>query len=559
MKRFLCILMCLMLAAPAALAIETTTPTKKFRQQFITGGNGLRGTVSLSVSGAADWVEVLLPFTATKLQLRAIGEKQGDMSAVVSDDDDWQVKLYANDAQSNPRATTYIYGGPEAIYAQSELLPDVLLTLPVKNVHLPYQLVDGEMFSMLNSFDPLGLMNSHDGGNTQAYSAITQLMQIDDADWEANWEPVLSKYYTELDMWLSAYGTAPVVSGSTGSLTMNASYSIPAEDLKAEAKYIIGLMIYDTELQNLLLPYVTAEQRALYLNPSLVYFYEYCIDAAPLNGTIQLNREMTAKGETIGMSVSLPLPGMPEELTQPIGEMIAEIFSLPYTDILSDLTSISFGQSGGDVSVSVSSPKRTISFIIDENASNAETVHWEGFVRITPAVGNDEPPLSAAFTYKTSHRIWEDEEYAIHEDFSYLLSAEPDLSLMDEDDPFRSTYVDFPALSLEAGFNYLLQTDRANRPVQLEMTLNAQLPDAKLGLTANLRTAERWEHELLPMTGAENLLAMSDARVEELLKLLTTNAIQTMSTLNADTAIVALEPVATPEPASAPTAVPPVQ
>ena len=75
MKRFLCILLCLLLAAPAAMA-DTYTPTKLFRQQFVTGGNDLRGTVSLTVSGVAEWLDVLMPFTASKLQVRIIGERQ---------------------------------------------------------------------------------------------------------------------------------------------------------------------------------------------------------------------------------------------------------------------------------------------------------------------------------------------------------------------------------------------------------------------------------------------------------------------------------------------------
>jgi len=560
MKRFLCIMMCLVMIVPAAIAVETTTPTRKFRQQFITGGNGLRGSVSLSVSGVAEWVEVLLPFTATKLQLRAIGEKQGEETAVVTDDDDWQIKLYATDAQDQEHAVSYLYGGPEGMHFQSELLPDVLLTLLVKDVHVPYQLVDGEFFSMVMSMDPMGLMSGEAGENAKIYDAIAQLMQIDEKDWREKWEPVLEKYDTELDMWLSAYGKTPVIGGSTGNLTMQSTYTIPVKDLKEEAKYIIGLMIYDTELQNLLIPYVTPEQRALYLNPSLVYFYEYCIDAIPLSGNISLQREVTAMGETIGMTISLPLPPLPEELTKPAGEALATLFGLPYADLLTDLQSVSYHQAGGDVSISVSSPKRTISFIIDEVASNAETEHWDGFIRITSAAGNNEPPLSAAFTYKSSRKLWEDEEYAIHEDYSYKVSLEPDLSLMAEDDPFRSSYLDFSPVSLDTTFNYLLQTDRPNRPVRLEITMAAQLPDAEVSISANLRTAERWAHEILPDIGGENILTLSDERVEALLKQLTKNASETMSHLVTTPAIVAAPAAeASAAPVSAPTAVPPIQ
>ena len=87
------LMMCLMLLIPAAMA-EEMTPTKRFRQQFVVGGNGMRGTVALTASGVAEWLNILMPFTAAKLQVRAIGEAQGDLSDMVTDDDDWQIKFY---------------------------------------------------------------------------------------------------------------------------------------------------------------------------------------------------------------------------------------------------------------------------------------------------------------------------------------------------------------------------------------------------------------------------------------------------------------------------------
>lgn len=558
MKRFLCILICLMLVVPAAMA-ESYTPTKLFRQQFITGGNGLRGTVSLTASGVAEWVELLLPFTASDLQVRIIGEKQGAETSLVSDDDDWQMKLYAKDAQGEQKAVTWLYGGPEAVYLQSELLPDTLLTLPVKGVHIPYQLTDGDLTGLLTGFDPLSLLRGDQEGNATAYSALSELTQMSEEEWAEKWEPVLEKYYTMLDMWLAEYASATVVSGSVGSMTMRTSYDIPAEDVKAEAKALIGQMVYDYDLQNLLAPYFTAEQRSLYLNPALVYFYEFCIDAVPLQGSIILEREMSAMGETISMNVSMPLPQLPAELTAPLGEMLAEMFALPCKDIFAGLERISISQSGGDVSLSVSSPQRTISFIIDESAENAETVHWEGFVRITPAVSSDEPPLSAAFTYKSSRKLWEDEEYNTHEDFSWLLSVAPDLSLMEEDDPFRSRYVDFPALSLSAEIGYI-KSYKANAPVQLTIEAHAVLPEAEVGLSASLKVAERWEHEAMPTSGAENLMTMSAERIEAVRSTIITNAVKTMSTMNAvpEATETATEPAATETPAVEETPVPPM-
>lgn len=530
MKRFLCILLCLLLAAPAAMA-DTYTPTKLFRQQFVTGGNGLRGTVSLTVSGVAEWLDVLMPFTASKLQVRIIGERQGGESALVADDEDWQAKLYVKDDAGAQRAVTWIYGGPDGLCIQSELLPDTLLTLPVKNVNLPYQLTDGELLPLLSAFDPMGLMQPDESANAEAYSALAAMTKISEAEWDEEWAPVLEKYDTEMDMWLAKYASPTILSGSVGDMTLRTAYEIPADAVKAQAKYIISVMMYDYDLQTLLIPYFTDEQRSLYLNPAMIWFYEHCIDAVPLEGSILLEREMTLLGETTAMSISLPLPPLPEELTAPIGEAAANLFALPYQDVLAGVERISIKQAEGDVSVSLTSPQRTISLVLDELTENAESVQRQGFLRITPAVDSEDPPLSAAFTCKSSRKLWEDEDYSTHEDFAWMLAIEPDLSLMAEDDPFRSRYVDFTPVSFAASVGYT-KKDKESSPVQLAIEMSAVLPDAEIALTASLKVAERWAHEVLPAGDGEDLWAMTDTRRAELRETLIRNAITTMTTLD---------------------------
>jgi len=530
MKRFLCILLCLLLAMPAALA-ETYTPGQIFRRQFITGGNGLRGNVSLTVSGVAEWLDVLMPFTATKLRMRVIGKPQGDESDLLKDDENWQVQMYVRDSNDELRGITWLYGDPAGIYLQSELLPDTLLSLPVKDVNLPYQLADGEFLPLLIAFDALGLANADESANAEVYSALGGLTKISGEDFNESWEPVLDKYDTEIDMWLARYASPTVLSGSVGDMTLRTTYDIPAEDVKAQAKYIISVMMYDYDLQTLLIPYVTDEQRSLYLNPAMIWFYEHCIDVIPLTGSILLEREMTLLGETTAMTISLPLPPLPEELTAPIGEAAANLFGLPYQDVFSGMDRISIRQTEGELSVSLTSPARTISLIVDEAEESEESTAWNGFLRVTPAVNSEDPPLSAAFTCKSGHSIWQDEDYSTHEDLMWSLSIEPDLSQMAEDDPFHSRYVDFTPVAFSANIGYL-KKDKPDSPVQLSLDVKAVLSDAEIGLTGKLKTEERWDHEVLPITGMEDLSGMPEARLMELKETLIRNTVTIMTTLD---------------------------
>ncbi len=532
MKKFLCLLLCLVLFASTAFAVEMPVP-RKFRNQVITGGSGVKGTLSLTASGAAEWLEYLLPFTAAEFQVRLIGQAHGKYTESNTDDDAWQLRLYAEDAQGEAQATTRVYGDPSGIYLTSELLPDTLLRLPVSELQLPYALLDSDYLGLLTAFDPFGLMDLEKPGNPAAYSAVSGLMQIPEAEWAEKWAPVLEKYDAEMEMWLAGYAAEPVVSGGTGAMTVKTTYRIPGANLKAQAKTVIGMMLYDPELLALLEGYFTPEQKALYLNPELAYFYEYCIDALPLEGDVLLGSEMSALGESVGMTVSLPVPELPEELTAPAGEFLARWLNLPYQDLLSDIDRVSYVRSAGDVTINAASAARTVSVVFTDGSETADAANITGYVRIDPAAGSTEAPLAASFAFKTSHTVTDEESGARHDDTTLAMSIAPDLTLLDEDDPFRSSYIDFAPLGLEIALEYFTRTPQAeNTATRLEIALKLQLPDAEVGLEADLRTASSWALENLLTVGAEDVLTLTEDRKATLLEMLRSNAIGAMVQLN---------------------------
>lgn len=560
MKRILCLALCLMLALPAALAETADTLPKKFARQ-LTGGNGIRGKLSLTASGVADWLNVLLPFTAADIQIRAIGEKQGDMSADVDDDDDWQIKLYVEDSEGQEAGTTWLYGDPNGMYFQSELLPGTHLMLPVEQVNLLYQIFKGEYTELFFAFDPMGMKEPGANGNVSAYQPVADMLGIPAEEWEASWMPVLEKYLLQLDLWLASYGDSAFETGDSGSMTMSATYTIPADALKKEAKYIIGQMLYDTELQNLLLPYVTMEQRITYLNSSMLYFYEACIDQLPLEGDIVLSREMSGLGENVSMSVELPLPALPDTLTAPIGEVAAAAFELPYNDLLAGMKRVAFTQKDNERTITIMGDKRTITLTAMESMPDEYTTVASGALRIMPNIGVDENSLSAVYSCTHSHNIWQDENYLDHDKTAFQLKVEPDLSMLSEDDPFRNTYVNFAPISLDLSVDYRNNSYQENSAVQVNVDAAAKLPDAEVAMALVMRITTKIPMNTLPTAGAEDFGTLTEERKAALLDTLTANAVQTMANLNAvpeATVVPAADPVETEEaPAAEPTTVPP--
>lgn len=565
MKKFLCIVLSAMLLFSFAAAETADTLQKKFVRQ-LTAGYGVRGYASIRAFGAAEWLNMLLPFTATDVQIRAIGEMQRDMSENVMDDDDWQIKLFAENSAGQEVGTTWIFGDPAGMYFQSELLPGETLSVPVEQIHLLYQLFKGEYADIFFAFDPYALKEPGANGNVSAYGAVAELLGIEEEVWENEWFPVLEKYLLHLDLWLSSYGDPSFVTGESGSLTMEATYTIPAADLKAEAKYIIGQMLFDNDFQNLMLPYVTMEQRVTYLNPGMVYFYEACIDALPLEGDVVLSREMSSQGDIVSTKVVLPIPPLPETLTIPIGEAVAKMLELPYDDLLAGMNLLTIIQAGGEKSLMLSGEKRLVEVKALETPVDEHTIGLDGTLRIMPNVGVDENTVSAAFSYSYGNRVWQDENYLDHDTTTFDFSIEPDLDMLSEDDPFRNAYVDFAPLALNYTVDYRNNPYQENSAVQINIDGKAKLPDAELNLEMVLRITTKLAMTQLSAEGAKSLLNMTDADCAEILTTMTTNAVNMMANLGASVSAEVPEaaPTAVPteapadDPVAEPTAVPPM-
>ena len=533
MKRLFALVFALMLIVSTAVA-ETADSLHKLFVRQLTGGNGFRGYISLTASGVAEWLNYLMPFTASDIQIRGIGEKQGDLSADILDDDEWQVRFYTKNADGREVGTTWLYGDPDGIYFDSELLPGTKLRFPTKGLHLMYQLFQGAFDDLFFAYDPLSLMERSENGTVAAYDAIADMMGISAKEWEDEWFPVLEEYFLHLDLWLNSYGDPAFLTGETGALKMSATYKIPVDDLKREAKYIIGQMLFDNELQNLLAPLVSTEQRITYLNPTMVYFYEACIDALPLEGEITLAREMSASGEITSTMISLPIPQLPSKVVEAVSQTAKEIFGLPYDDMLANIKQLIYVTNGNHKSITLNGTKRNIT--IDANAACDESGLNElaGTIRITPEIGVDENAFLASFNCTYGNRNWQDENYLSHEQTSFAISFDPHLEALSADDPFRGAYVDFSPVSLALVLEYRNNTFQQGSPAQLNFSATSQVRDAQFQLEGVLRITTQLQFSALETEPVVDIDSLSVDDKRRLLDQFHENAVHMMANLNAE-------------------------
>ncbi|MCH5285907.1 MAG: hypothetical protein J1E43_00660 [Christensenellaceae bacterium] len=499
--RILCLLLCLLLTCSTALAASYTLPEKINRQ--ISSGSGVKGAVTLAVAGGSEWLDLLLPFTGSDLQIRYIVK-----------DNQFQGQLYALDDQDQQRALTQVYGDGEHIYLRSDLLPDTMLSLPAGS---------GLMDALFGSED----------GNPTYYSVVRALLSVPDEKWESDWAPVLEPYEAALEQWLTDFASEPSITQTdNGTSSMTLRYTIPADALKSAMKDLMRQFLQDSALMDLVLPLLSEAQQAAYMNPAISYFYDAVIDALPLQGELTMTRVLSTRGDVLESTLVMPLP-----------------------DNQNGWSTLTCAMTDRETTLTLTGPEQSVTLITKETAVMSDRTTWDGIFRYLPAEGT---PISASFSLIKQFSSYTDEaEGRAHEITNWSLTAKPDLSHLAQNDPARATYAEFEDIVISLSTHFYSR-EHLNDPTTLEATLSAQLPSLSLDMAMALRTTSPWVLSDLPTTDGELLLELTPERVAELLAGFSRNAALTMTSLTEQTTA---EPETETETESSaePTLVPPAQ
>lgn len=471
MKRFWCLMVCLMLALTSvcALAAEEYTLPEKLQMQ-IEFGNGVKGAVMLTASGEGVLTQALSALNGTEIQIRGI-----------SLDGTYQTSLYVLDGEEQV-GLTQLYGDGENLYLRSELLPDLVLRYPLGEDWLER------------------LMGRTEEDNPTWYSAAANLLSLTDAEWEETWAPALQPYTTALEMWLSAYASEPVVNqGEQGETLMTVRYAVPAEDVKAELKALLAQALADETLMTLLRAQVTEEQAALYLTPGLLYYYEAVIDALPLGGEITMERDLSTRGETISTDVCLPLPA---------GSLWQEM---------------SLEQNGGDTTLTLTGDASSLTVVLKTASSTESSARYAGLVRVEPEEGQG---FAAEFTLKKvfSHTV--DDDTREHDVTTWTLDVAMDESVAGDGD-----YMTFEPVQASLMTHFHSKNAKRNATT-LEVTASLIQGTESLALAGSIKTASPWVLDQLPTEGAEDLTAMTDSYRGEILGMMWSNLQSALSALH---------------------------
>lgn len=444
MKRWICLLLTLSMAFvwSAGYAAHYDTLAEKLSRQ-LEKGSGLRGVIGLSVDGEADWVQLLKPLSGRQLSLRGI-VADGSLS----------YQLYAEEEDDTRFGVTELYGDHQTVYLTSDLLIDTVLSFPNR----------GDLFS---TFATIG------NENPAVYSTILALLQMKQSDWNDSWMQLLIPYEEQLDAWIEQYVSEPVILKEDGISTVQLTYTLTPEVVKQEMKALLHLALRDQALLFVFADVMTEEQQAVYLNPANGWYYDLLIDALPLEEDLIYVQCLSALGEKLSTSFTMPL---------------------------SDATwhKLCIETEGNDeiVSLSLISTDQTIRLTYQQPSNDVIV----GEIRTESA----EQKLGASFSLEKTSDSYTDEEIRNHEVTEWTLYAEP-LPDLEEFQPFSA--------QLRSHF-YSKPAD--TQATTMEQTLTIMLPDGTLQLAGRFRSTTPWVIEPLSNTsGAKDLAAMTkEERVE---------------------------------------------
>ena len=279
MKKRLAVIIAIILTliVSSSYAAYNTLPEKMYKQLAI--GSGLRGTVSIHAEGEKFNTPFLRTVSGAEFTLR------GEISVP---ENDLYFYLFQDD-EGNQSAMSELYRKEGVYYFRSDMVQGKTLVFPT-----PVQ--------YLESLFPVK------GENISPAVFIMNIVSLPENDVKQNWDPVLTKYQNELEMWLAGYTVnAETVKQENGVSALVFSYEIPMSDVNTQIIQLFSELTTDPEVIALLDTVMTQEEKDLYLNNNLLYYYSEALKSIDAESTLKMNKRVSALGEVLGFKLELPL------------------------------------------------------------------------------------------------------------------------------------------------------------------------------------------------------------------------------------------------------------
>ena len=465
MKKVVCLLLCVILTGISAVsfaAVSYSLPEKMQKQLEI--GSGLKGTVTLHSEGNSPVVLALHPFQDVELQFRSL--RSGNQM---------HAYLYQAGENEEQKGLTEFFNDGNNLYFRSDLLQDNVLTLPAVD-----QMID--------------LMRSPEGGNPSAASMLYRWAQLSGEKRDSLLNGVMEVLSSPLEIWLAQYATASEVHTlENGTSAVDLNYTIPMADLKTEMVELYALLLQRSEGQALMDALMSEEQRKVYANENLLYYYREALDAMNNDYDIAYSRTVSTLGQTISSSLELPLDSE---------KMNCQALLIENANGLTSYT-----LRGEDQLI-------TIKIAGDLNLQEIDSFSVWIETRPNPASENQDPAAYHALRADLKHSVelTSDEESRDHQREVWHFHTERDVSRL-TDPENADLYPEETPLDLDLNLHYFSRYSQSS-PTTLEFQLKYDADQLNLTLSGQLKTASPWVFTPFKTDNAVNLMQMTSQERE---------------------------------------------
>ncbi len=450
MKRILTMVICLvmMFAAVSAIADDDIPLATKLQRQMQHDGNGVKG--QLTITADADASEYPFINAFQNAEFRILRNAYGDL---------WHLVIYQAEMDETGKKEirqfnkSEIYRGEQSLFFRSDFLPNEVFQLPEEiSMILPEGMTKGENPSLNPVF--LSLLNMNE---------VTSQKQ----------DAAIEKYSKMLEKWIDGFQEIPEqIRNEDGSMLMKMSCIVPAEEVCREIAEIVTTAAADPEMDGYFSQIMTDEQKAVYLNPDLGYYYMEALAGSAITGDVRYTRMKTALGQTVS-----------KELILPINPDITgyEILKIKNSGERSNW--ILQGEKG---IIQLNLPEN-----IEKILEGAEYQFSASYLRVSNDRNSEEANLAIRMEIKKTSEIrYDSEDEMNHEISTYSAVLRRDTSSLPEG--VEDTDIDpYEDLSAELVLHYSGKKG-PNASTRLEIGLKLKQGDLDLKADGHIKTAKAW-------------------------------------------------------------------
>ena len=448
---FTLLAMMLVLSIGTCQAAEYTLPEKMYNQLAV--GSGLKGTFSISSEGEMFDIPFIKGLFDTRF-LKTVSDAEYNIRGILSGKD-LHYYVYQTDEQDQQKALSELYRKDGVYYFRSDMVQGTILEFPVKSTYL-------------EQFIPSG------GENLSPASFITNILSVPEQEQKDKWEPALTKYQNELEMWLAGFAVgAETVKLDNGSSALDFSYEIPMEEVNNQIVALFAEFSTDPEINSLLDTVMTQEEKDLYLNPNLLYYYKEALSSFDMDKKLIMNKRVSAMGEVLSFVLELPLD---EKSTGYDVLRVESVSGLNIYTLQNKKEVIVFG-----------APEKKA-----ENESYEKSI-WMAKINTDASEHGTEDSFSLRIDVKKSSSVYkkgEEETEKYHEEDQYDISVERDLTYLPEEiDP--ESIPEFEPLKAAVSLHYSSKYAQKDATV-LEIQANIGQGESSMVFTGKIKTATPW-------------------------------------------------------------------